>query len=160
VILRSVLRKKPHLRKCLKRCRHCRIYFLTSPRNAARPIVRCPFGCREAHRKQQSTKRSVAYNRTAGGKRKKADLNNKRRRNGIAPAAPQKEPDVSATEAGQGRWDRQMVEHVRMVISLIEDREVSREEILEVLRKDLRQHSLPRRRKIDQAVSWLNENPP
>jgi hypothetical protein len=78
----------------------------------------------------------------------------------MAPAAPQKEPDVSATEAGQGRWNREMVEHVRMVASLIEDREVSREEILEMFRKDLRQHRRDRRGKIDQAVGWLNENPP
>jgi hypothetical protein len=29
-----------------------------------------------------------------------------------------------------------------------------------MFRKELRQHSMARRRKIDQAVSWLNENPP
>jgi hypothetical protein len=121
--------------------------------------LRCPFGCREAHRKQQSTKRSVAYNRDPKGKKKKADLNNSRRK-GTARAAAQKEPDVSAREAGQGRRNGQMVEHVRMVTSLIEDREVSLEEILEMFRKELRQHSMARRRKIDQAVSWLNENPP
>ena len=35
-LLRSVLCAKPHLRRCLKRCRHCRIFFFTDPRNAGR----------------------------------------------------------------------------------------------------------------------------
>jgi hypothetical protein len=53
-----------------------------------------------------------------------------------------------------------MVEHVRMAVSLIEGRRVSVEEILEMLARVLRQHSMCRRRKIDQTVAWLNENPP
>jgi len=53
-----------------------------------------------------------------------------------------------------------MVEHVRMVSSLIEGRRVSRREILEMLAKVLRQHSLGRRRKIDHTVAWLKEHPP
>jgi hypothetical protein len=53
-----------------------------------------------------------------------------------------------------------VVEHVRVVVSLIEGRRMSLEEILQMLTEVLRQHSLARRRKIDQAVSWLHENPP
>jgi len=53
-----------------------------------------------------------------------------------------------------------MVEHVRMVVSLIEARSVSMKEIREMLQRVLRQHSMCRRRKIDHAVAWLNENPP
>jgi hypothetical protein len=60
-VLRSVLRSQSDLRRCLSRCQHCRIFFLTHPRNAGRSDLRCPFGCREAHRKQRSTERSVAY---------------------------------------------------------------------------------------------------
>jgi hypothetical protein len=53
-----------------------------------------------------------------------------------------------------------MLEHVRMIVSLIEGREVRVVEILEMLARVLRQHRMCRRRKIDHAVAWLNENPP
>jgi hypothetical protein len=53
-----------------------------------------------------------------------------------------------------------MLEHVQMVCSLIEGRRVSRREILEMLERVLRQHSMCRRTKIDQTVAWLNEHPP
>jgi len=49
---------------------------------------------------------------------------------------------------------------VRMVASLIEVRRVSRIQVLEMLEKVLRQHTLCRRRKIDQTVAWINEYPP
>src|SRR5208283_3353462 len=75
VLLRSVLRTKPLVRRCLVRCRHCRIFFLTHPCNGGRKDLGCPFGCRRAHRKQQSTVRSVAYYRDPIGKKKKQALN-------------------------------------------------------------------------------------
>jgi hypothetical protein len=53
-----------------------------------------------------------------------------------------------------------MVEYVRMVVSLMEGRRVSRRTILEMMAKVLRQHTMVRRRRIDQAVLWLNEHPP
>ena len=53
-----------------------------------------------------------------------------------------------------------MVEHVRMVVSLIEGRRVSRRAILRMLAKNKRQHTMARRRRIDQAVLWLKEHPP
>lgn len=53
-----------------------------------------------------------------------------------------------------------MVEHVRLVSSLIEERRVSREEILAMLTRVLRQRSMPRLRKIDHTLAWLNEHPP
>ena len=43
MVLRSLLRQKAHLRPCLCRCRHCRIFFLTHPRNARRRDLACPF---------------------------------------------------------------------------------------------------------------------
>jgi hypothetical protein len=149
VLLRSVLRTRPLLRRRLVRCRHCRIFFLTHPCNGGRKDLGCPFGCRKAHRKQQSTVRSVAYYRDAIGKKKKQALNGKR-------AKPKSEGNRPAA----GRWDPLMLEYVRMLVSLIEARSVSRAEILEMLRRVLRQHSLGRRRKIDQAVIWLQEHPP
>ncbi|MBV8331016.1 MAG: hypothetical protein JOZ61_11205 [Verrucomicrobia bacterium] len=93
--------------------------------------------------------RSVAYYRDAIGKKKKRALNGKR-------AKPKSEGNRPAT----GRWDPLMLEYVRMLVSLIEARSVSRAEILEMLQRVLRQHSLGRRRKIDHAVIWLQEHPP
>ena len=75
LLLRSVLRAKHCLRACLTRCGHCGIFFLTDPRNAGRRDLRCPFGCRAAHRQQQSTRRSVAYYRDPAGRKKKSALN-------------------------------------------------------------------------------------
>ena len=149
VLLRSVLRTRPLLRRCLVRCRHCRIFFLTHPCNGGRKDLGCPFGCRKAHRKQQSTVRSVAYYRDAIGKKKKQALNGKRAK-----------PKSQANRPAAGRWDPLMLEYVRMLVSLIEARSVSRAELLQMLQRVLRQHSLGRRRKIDHAVIWLQEHPP
>ena len=154
LLLRSVLRAKPRLRACLTRCRHCRIFFLTHPRNAGRSDLGCPFGCKEAHRRQRSTQRSVDYYRGKEGQTKKRMQNGKRRAS-VCPADP---PKVDSQEPD--RWPEPMIEHVRMVSSLIEGRLVNRREILEMLERVLRQHSICRRAKIDQAVAWLNENPP
>ena len=102
VLLRSVLRTKPRLRKCLVRCRHCGIFFLTTPSNSGRKDLGCPFGCQEAHRRRQSTIRSGAYYRDPKGKRKKSDLNQKRRprtRHGQSPAVPP--PSCQAPETNQ-----------------------------------------------------------
>lgn len=163
LLLRSILRAHPQQRRCLKRCRHCRIFFLTDARNAGRKDERavgrkdlgCPFGCSEAHCKEQSTQRSVAYYQSVEGKKKKRDLNQRRRR----PNPPKLEGEAPS-QAFAGPWPESVVEHVRVVVSLIEDRPMSREEILEMLAAVLRQQGLCRRRKIDHAVSWLHENPP
>jgi hypothetical protein len=53
-----------------------------------------------------------------------------------------------------------MLEYVRMVVSLIEARSVSQTEIVQMLQRVLRQHTMVGRRKIDHAVTWLHENPP
>ena len=82
-LLRSVVRSKPEVRPCLARCRDCRIFFVADPRNAGRHDLRCPFGCQQAHRRRESTQRSVAYYQDETGKMKKRIQNGKRG----APAA-------------------------------------------------------------------------
>lgn len=159
-MLRSVLRANPHLRQCLTRCKHCRIFFITHPRNIdpeslhCRKDLCCPFGCRKAHRKQCSTQRSVEYYQGKNGKFKKSIQNGKRRRQGREPDS-EKQP-----AADEGKWNAPIVEHVRMVTSIIEEREVSLDEILKMLSKVLRQHSIGRRKRIDYIVKYLNKNPP
>jgi hypothetical protein len=160
VLLRSVLRAKPHLRACLTRCRHCGIFFLTHPRNASRHDLRCPFGCREAHRKQASAQRSAAYYREPKGRRKKSDFNQRRPRKYCVPEPPSDRPRPRRFRRRRPRWNPLLVEYVRMVASLIEGRRISRAQVLRMLARKLRQHTLARRRQIDQTVAWLNEAPP
>jgi hypothetical protein len=160
VLLRSVLHAKPPLRKCLTRCRHCGIFFLTHPRNAGRDDLRCPFGCREAHRQQASAQRSAAYYREPKGKRKKSDLNQRRPRQYCPPKSAPKPPRARPARRRRPRWNPQMVEYVRMVASLIEGRRISRGQVLRMLARKMRQHTLCRRRQIDQTVAWLQEEPP
>jgi hypothetical protein len=153
VVLRSVLRSRPDLRRCLRHCRHCRIFFLTHPRNAGRRDLRCPFGCREAHRKRRSTERSVAYYATAEGKAKKKMQNGKRVQGGVrANANP---PVTGALEFHAG-----MLGYVAMVASLIEDRPVSETEMLQRLVRAMRQHSMARRRRMDYVVAQLQKHGP
>jgi len=52
------------------------------------------------------------------------------------------------------------VDYVRVVVGLIEGRRVLFSEVLEMLQRTLRQHRMVRRRRIDQAVAWLNAQPP
>ena len=66
--LDSVLQSHPELRGCIAYCTDCGIRFLTHPRNASRRNLRCPFGCRQHHRRQCSCRRSTAYYRTTAGK--------------------------------------------------------------------------------------------
>jgi hypothetical protein len=159
-VLRSVLRAKPCLRRCLTRCRHCRIFFLTHPCNAGRRDLGCPFGCREAHRKRGSTKRSVEYYQTPEGKFKKKLQNDKRSR------AEAKAVINECAQAGKNlvlqerKIGGRMLGYLRMVISLIEGRGMSAMEILEMLARVLRQHSLYRRRRIDYVLEYLNERAP
>ena len=154
-LLRSILRSQSELRRCLTRCRHCRIFFLTDPRNAGRCDLGCPFGCQEAHRKHQSNRRSTAYYQDEIGKEKKRQQNAKRRKGAAAPP-----PEVLAPAAAPLPWPLPIVKYVRRVVSLIEGRQVSMAEVLEMLARRVRQHSMVRRRRIDQAVDSLHEQPP
>jgi hypothetical protein len=155
-----VLRAKPHLRACLTRCRHCRIFFLTHPRNAGRQDLGCPFGCREAHRQRASAQRSGAYYGDAAGKKRKSQINQRRPRKYRAPEPASGPPQAPAPRRRPAPWDPALVEHVRMVASLIEGRRVSRRQVRAMLQKVLRQHTMCRRRQIDHTVAWLNEQPP
>jgi hypothetical protein len=152
-LLRSILRTQPELRRCLSRCRHCRIFFLADPRNAKRRDLGCPFGCRHAHRQRRSSQRSTAYYRDEAGKEKKRQQNAKRRKAPV-PVMP---PAALCPEAPV---PRPMLEYLRMATSLIEGRAVSLGEVLGMLHQVVRQHSMVRTRRINQIVAWLNEHPP
>ena len=152
VLLRSILKAKSELRRCLTRCRHCGIFFLTDRRNAGRHDLGCPFGCCEAHRKAQSKRRSTDYYQDEQGKEKKRALNARRRHTSTAqPASPPEAPLP---------WPRPIVEYLCVAIGLIEGRPVSLSEILEMLTRAVRQHGMARKRRSDQRVDQLNGKPP
>jgi hypothetical protein len=156
VLLRSVLRARPHLRGCLVRCRECRIFFPTHPRNAGRRDLRCPFGCRGAHQKRSSTQRSAGYYRTPEGRFKKSMQNGKRKGKG----QPKKEgPTRRLAPVPAGGYDEAMLDHVRMVTSLIEGRKVSRQEVLEMLaREEKRQQGIHTEEDADYPAHERTEN--
>ena len=53
-----------------------------------------------------------------------------------------------------------IVGYVGVVTSLIEGRQVSEEEIVEMLVRAMRQHSIARRRRIDYVLAYLKTNGP
>lgn len=152
-LLRSLLKTRPSLRECLTRCRHCRIFFLADRRNAGRRDLGCPFGCQHAHRRRASTQRSIAYYGDEEGKLKKKIQNDRRPRKGSGTQTP-------SSPSPPPWWPKPVVGYVRRLVSRIEGRPVSRREILDLLVRVLRQHSMARRRRIDQIIGWLHEQPP
>lgn len=150
VVLRSVVRKRPRLRRYLCRCRQCRIFFLTHPRNAGRRDLSCPFGCRQEHRRQKSTQRSTKYNRTPDGKDKKRAHNQRRR--GRKPL-PGPKRGGSRTRQEKPAFDPGIVHYLQIVISLIEGRGASAAEIMCMLERAVRQHRMAFRRRRDYVLS-------
>jgi hypothetical protein len=150
--------------------------------------LRCPFGCRKAHRRKRSLERSTAYYQTEIGKMKKKQQNGKRRRTPdrteeseekkgpketddteeLKRTEKTEEPEASAEPEGKEAeeeldFDEDMVEHLRVQTSLLEEREVSREETIEMLKRVMRQHSLASEKRRDYIVRYLKEkeeNPP
>jgi hypothetical protein len=59
-------------------CKHCGIRFFTHPRNVDRKDLRCPFGCREHHRRELGRERSRRHYQKPEAKKKK-ELRNAQR---------------------------------------------------------------------------------
>jgi len=129
---------------CLKRCRHCGIFFLTDYRNAGRCDIGCPFGCRNTHRKKCSTQRSTAYYQTPEGKIKKKQINGCR-------SSLDREP------AGD---DDTLIVHLQVATGLIEARTVCRREIVALVKRILRQHSLDNRGNFIYQDMYWKDLPP
>jgi len=168
-------------------CAHCGIRFLTHPRNAGRRNLRCPFGCRQHHRRQRSCQRSTAYYRTEAGKRRKKWLNARRQGcpvllvppppagnpQGLPPDPPAGAPPASAPwrAPAELRLDgivldessvahSPMVPYVRMVVSLIQGVPFTCREIVHLLRLAMRQRSIGARRGSDYLLDSLLPRPP
>lgn len=167
-VLRSVLRANSHLKGCLSRCRHCRIFFITHPRNAGREDLGCPFGCRQTHRKVSSKKRSAEYYCSKEGKEKKKEHN---RRRSIQPTCGRGSKElVSEEPCGQGGkiikdkeniiQDKVTLSYIQMVVSFIEGRLVRLGEILQMLSEIVRQHSIGKLRRFVYAFTYPSQKPP
>jgi len=73
--LTSILESHPDLHDCVAGCCHCGIRFLSYRCNRGRQDLRCPFGCREHHRRSQANARSRKHYQTAQGKQRKEERN-------------------------------------------------------------------------------------
>lgn len=138
-----MLKEKPHLRKCLTKCKHCQILFLTHPRNAGRTDLGCPFGCRQVHRRASAIKRSIEYYKSYEGKIKKQYING--RRNEPVPEASPDETPVDSRETG---IDATIILHIQLTTSLIEGRGVGLKEVIRMVEKILRQLSFEKSKKM------------
>jgi len=87
----------------------------------------------------------VAYYRTPEGQQKKK-LQNGKRGQGADARRPPREPEKTQLEA-------EIVRYLAMVVSLIEGRRVSQTEILRLLVRAVRQHSMARRRRREYLLS-------
>jgi hypothetical protein len=177
-----VLVAHPELQECVVNCVQCGIRFLAHPRNAGRRNLRCPFGCRQHHRRQRSYQRSAAYYRTAEGRRRKKRLNAHRQYPQVPATAPPADlaspPELgqqasSAGECGAAEvrpgdlvldesrlGHSPMVPYVRMIVNLIEGFEFTCREVVHRLRRALRQHSIGARGGTGYLRGFLHEHPP
>ena len=218
LVLDGILQNDPDLQDCAVFCCHCGIRFLTHSRNAHRIDLRCPFGCREHHRRQRANERSVAYYRSEEAKAKKKRLNERRSFVGIDSAGDDgRRPDGEADDdpashdglvqsehltsctcgdpqGGESSDDllsgahldeppppvepplaielegvfldensvvnSPLLSYVRMVMSLIEGRTISCDELVAALWKRMRQHSMAHRTRREYVLHFLNQHPP
>jgi hypothetical protein len=101
----------------------------------------------------------MEYYRTKEGKVKKRMQNSKRKlqQKGVKLVKSLK-PEASASNNAVG-YDVDMVDHIRMMTSMLEGREVSLEEVFEMLeRQEKRQHSINGKEKSEYRDCELNEN--
>ena len=91
----------------------------------------------------------------------KKKIQNGKRRQSEARAEDHHEPEGSRQLERDGiRLDAVVVGYVGMVTSLIEVRQVSEEEIVAMLMRAMRQHSIARRRRMDYVLAYLKKNAP
>jgi hypothetical protein len=158
---------------------HCGIRFLTDPRNAWRRNLRCPFGCRQHHRKQRSNQRSTAFYQTAEGKLKKEIKNAKRKRKAARGEQqsccpqedkPQSSPDILREDIQLVLGEvvltpdivksSPMLPYLTTVIRLIDGRPLRQNDLVAHLVEVLRQHSMAYRTRTDYVLRFLHQHPP
>lgn len=135
---RKIMRTVSSKNWVLTRCSDCRIYFLTTASNRGRKDIRCPFGCREKHKRESSKKRVREYRKTEIGRKKKQKLNEKRY---LYKSSTEINNIASTACEEKGSF----VGYLRFIISLKESRFISWQKIKSMLLeyfKKWRQHPL------------------
>jgi len=122
-LLFLICKENPKLSKCIVRCKFCQIYFITNFCTAGRNDLGCPFGCKEANRKEKSNARSSKYHRDHKDKKKK--LNENRYRH--SSKKKRKKEKINPT-----------FRYLHIIISYIERRAISFEEILSLIIKSIK----------------------
>lgn len=211
---------RPELAGCAVDCKHCGIRFFTHPRNAEREDLRCPFGCREHHRRELSKERSRRHYQKAEAKKKKAFRNAQRSfpadfddanfsvdgnlspsdnaSPGVAPSGDDRSfPDVVSAELpvaklcltdshreatnvenpeeallnleislggvvldGARVVNSQILPYVRMAVSLIVGKSISKKELFAGLLKIVSQRSIDRQTATRYVSRFLDQHPP
>jgi hypothetical protein len=100
----------------------------------------------------------VEYYKTEEGKFKKKIQNGKRGK-AKADLIDRKESGKNMV-AEKPDYDARMLRYLRMAVRLIEGRRVMAEEILRMVARVMRQHSMVRNRKIDYVLQYLKKNAP
>jgi hypothetical protein len=103
----------------------------------------------------------VEYYRTPEGKYKKNLQNSKRGKGEAKPECGDRPgKTVQEMESEMGRLDAGMLGYVQMVTSLMEGRRVSRDEIVRMLARAVRQHSMVPGLRIDYVLQYLKKKAP
>lgn len=182
------MRKRTDLAKCAVACCHCGIRFFTHPRNGGRADLRCPFGCRQHHRRQLAKARNKKYLGTARGARNKKLLNGRRSQvvpekvpspvsSSALPVAPALEAEAVAPAcepAGQEATlpldgfvleERTLkrtctLSYLAMLIHVIERAPLRRQDVLPLLLRAMRRRSMGRTARREYVLRCLHEHPP
>jgi len=175
------LQSHPQLQDCAVSCKHCGIRFLTHPRNRHRRDLRCPFGCRQHHRRLYGNRRSAVHYRTPHGNANKEERNARRCRT-PPREEPQTEPLEQTALPNQPLPDEAstmvelllegvvldeamvrnspMLPYVRMVVNLLDGRRLLCQQIVRLLLEALRQRSMANRRRSEYLLDFLHQHPP
>jgi hypothetical protein len=129
--------------------------------------LRCPFGCRQAHREEDSKKRSAEWYRSEKGRKKKKALNRGRSLQSLSgngskylaneESSPRQGHVVQ--DDSQVVRDRVTLSYIQMLISAIEGRFVSLDEVLTMLRKKVRQRSIDKQKQFIYAIQYPRGKP-
>ena len=107
------------------------------------------------NRRDSAIKRSIAYYKSREGKIKKRYLN--ARRNDPLPKASQDETPIDSCETVV---EPTIVLHIQLTTSLIEGRSVGLKEVIVMVERILRQHSIDKGKKVPYRVDGHHAKPP
>lgn len=142
LVIRQLKQKHPHYHLYQTSCKECGIYFFTDPRNNGRKDLRCPFGCRDFHRKHKSHVRSRNYYQSFVGKVKKRELNRKRGKTCFKENSSEFfQKSASPLDGSRTKDNSTLISYLAILIGLLEQRRVTQAEI-EAFVRNVRQQGI------------------